>query len=100
MKENPGMTYLQALQQVKGAGKVESNEVASAKVLLANIESNLFNLMADPKKNAAKIAELEQKRNAINQVLSANMKLGQGGAGGGGGGNLVANKDGSFNYVP
>ena len=100
MKENPGMSYLQALQQVKGAGKVESNEVASAKVLLANIESNLFNLMADPKKNAAKIAELEQKRNAINQALSANMKLGQGGAGGGGGGNLVANKDGSFNYVP
>ena len=98
--KDKGLSYADAYQFVKGAGKVETNEIASAKVLLANIESNLFNLMADPKKNAAKIAELEQKRNAINQALSANMKIGQGGAGGGGGGNLVANKDGSFNYVP
>ena len=70
MKENPGMSYLDALQAVKGAGKVEGVDVQKAKLLLKDINEQIFALGADPKKNAAKIAELEQQRNAINQAMS------------------------------
>ena len=80
-----GMSLEQALQVVKGAGKFESNDIQKAKLLLADINEQLFALGADPKKNAAKIADLEAKRNAITQ----SMAVGGGKTSAGGGGNVM-----------
>jgi len=58
-----GYSLPDALQIVKGAGRAESVESANAKILLKDINDQIFNL--DPKKDAAKIAELEKQRAAI-----------------------------------
>ena len=63
MKENPGMTYKDALQFVAGAGRAESVETQQAKIRLQRIDNQIFNL--DPKKDAAKIAELEKQAQDI-----------------------------------
>jgi len=58
-----GYSLPDALQIVKGAGRAEGVESSNAKILLKDINDQLFNL--DPKKDAAKIAELEKQRAAI-----------------------------------
>lgn len=58
-----GYSLPEALQIVKGAGRTESVESANAKILLKDINDQIFNL--DPKKDAAKIAELEKQRASI-----------------------------------
>jgi len=58
-----GYSLQDALQIVKGAGRAESVESANAKIILKDINDQIFAL--DPKKDAAKIAELEKKRETI-----------------------------------
>jgi hypothetical protein len=55
-----GYSLPEALQIVKGAGRAESVESGNAKILLKDINDQIFNL--DPKKDADKIAALETQR--------------------------------------
>ena len=52
-----------ALRVVKGASRSESVESQNAKIILKDINDQIFAL--DPKKDAAKIADLEKKRQEI-----------------------------------
>jgi hypothetical protein len=58
-----GYSLPDALQIVKGAGRAESVESSNAKIILKDIKDQIFDL--DPKKDAAKIAELEKQRAGI-----------------------------------
>lgn len=58
-----GYSLPDALQIVKGAGRAESVESSNAKIILADIDKQIFAL--DPKKDAAKIADLQKQRDAI-----------------------------------
>jgi hypothetical protein len=93
MAENPKMTFAEALQTVRGAGKFESTEVQRAKVGLENIVKRLGVMSKkDPERPA-----LEKQYQDLMRYLTPGGGIG---GGQGGGGNLVQNKDGSFNYVP
>jgi hypothetical protein len=58
-----GYSLPDALQIVKGAGRAEGVETQQAKIRLQRIDNQIFNL--DPKKDAAKIAELEKQAQDI-----------------------------------
>ena len=58
-----GYSLPDALQIVKGAGHAEGVETQQAKIRLKRIDDQIFNL--DPKKDAAKIAELEKQAQDI-----------------------------------
>jgi hypothetical protein len=74
MQENPNMSYLEALQSVKGAGRFESTEVQRAKVALAEITTALtFMGKKDPKR-----AELEAERQRILSMLTPGGGIGGG----------------------
>jgi hypothetical protein len=70
-----GYKLPEALQIVKGAGRSESVESSNAKILLKDINDQIFNL--DPKKDSAKIAELEKQR----ATIVANLQKGPGAGG-------------------
>jgi len=58
-----GYSLPDALQVVKGAGRAEGVETQQDKIRLQRIDNQIFNL--DPKKDAAKIAELEKQAQDI-----------------------------------
>jgi hypothetical protein len=58
-----GYSLPDALQIVKGAGRAEGVETQQAKIRLKRIDDQIFNL--DPKKDAAKIADLEKQAQDI-----------------------------------
>ena len=60
---NQGYSLPDALQIVKGAGRADSVESSNAKIILKDINDQIFSL--DPKKDAAKIAALEKQRQDI-----------------------------------
>ena len=112
MAENPKLTYEQAVEK---ASKVMSSadETAAAANYRAGLtayqkweDSLPYNpemrvLMKQAKNGDAKAQQqLEALRLAKKAEIFGNMNVLGPTAGGGGGGSLVANKDGSFNYVP
>jgi hypothetical protein len=60
-----GMSLEQALQAVKGAGKAESNDIAKAKVVLAQINDRLTFMKKDDPERAALIAQRDQITRAL-----------------------------------
>ena len=63
MKDNPNMTFLEALQAVKGAGRTESVDLQKDKAALDAIGKRL--IMLDPKKDAAEYKSLQEVQQQI-----------------------------------
>jgi hypothetical protein len=64
MKDNPGMTYLEALQAVRGAGRAETTTLQNQKAVLASLDAQILTAKKEEK------AALQRKRDEIyNQML-------------------------------
>lgn len=64
MKDNPGMTYLEALQAVRGAGRAETTTLQNQKAVLASLDAQILTAKKEEK------AALMRKRDEIyNQML-------------------------------
>jgi hypothetical protein len=64
MKDNPGMSYLEALQAVRGAGRAETTTLQNQKAVLASLDAQILTAKKDEK------AALMRKRDEIyNQML-------------------------------
>jgi hypothetical protein len=64
MKDNPNMTYLEALQAVRGAGRAESTTLQNQKAVLASLDAQILTAKKEEK------AALMRKRDEIyNQML-------------------------------
>jgi hypothetical protein len=64
MEANPGMSFLEALQSVRGAGRAESTTLQNQKAVLASLDAQILTAKKDEK------AALMRKRDEIyNQML-------------------------------
>jgi hypothetical protein len=64
MKDNPGMSYLEALQAVRGAGRAETTTLQNQKAVLASLDAQILTAKKEEK------AALMRKRDEIyNQML-------------------------------
>lgn len=64
MKDNPNMTYLEALQAVRGAGRAETTTLQNQKAVLASLDAQILTAKKEEK------AALMRKRDEIyNQML-------------------------------
>jgi hypothetical protein len=71
MEENPGMTYVEALQTVKGAGRAESSALQTQKAVLASLDAQILTAKKEDK------PALIRKRD---EVYAQMLKTGGGGA--------------------
>jgi hypothetical protein len=96
--KDKGLSYADAYQFAKGAGRFESNDINALKTAISGLQNDLLTGRLSKEEQAA----AKQKIAQLNQRL---ISIGMGSAGSAqatalGNANLVQNKDGSFNYVP
>jgi hypothetical protein len=75
MQENPGMSYVEALQTVRGAGRAESTALQNQKAVLASLDAQI--LMAKKEDKPA----LQRRRD---EIYAQMLKIGGSGSGGSG----------------
>lgn len=72
MAENPGMTYVQAMQTVKGAGRFEPTSVQAIKTQLADINTQIMFAGKDEKLKKELMAKRDELNKRLEQISGIN----------------------------
>jgi hypothetical protein len=74
MKDHPGSTFSEAYQAVKGAGRVESNDIAAIKTGLADAQSRLL-LERDPEKRKSVQSEVQMYTKKLQSIAGVGQQV-------------------------
>ena len=74
MKDHPGSTFSEAYQAVKGAGRVESNDIAAIKTGLADAQGRLL-LERDPEKRKSIQSEVQMYTKKLQSIAGVGQQV-------------------------